>query len=112
MVDNRRSAADSAADQVADFSAGTGYMPVRTSATSGAEMPAVHAERPQFGTAVDQLETTRVQDRARAFVPSGDQYPTTAMERIMLQNAPPAAAFSAAAAETTASYEQNVARYL
>jgi sn-glycerol 3-phosphate transport system substrate-binding protein len=45
-------------------------------------------------------------------VPSGDQYLTTALERIMLQNADPATAFSAAAAEITTSYEQNVARYI
>jgi sn-glycerol 3-phosphate transport system substrate-binding protein len=99
-------------EQTANFSAGTGYIPVRTSATAGPEMAAIDAERPQFCTAVDQLETTRVQDWARAFVPSGDQYLTTALERIMLQNEDPAAAFSAAAAEITASYEQNVARYL
>ena len=99
-------------EQTADFSAGTGYMPVRTSATTGTAMSAVYAQSPQFRTAVDQLATTRVQDWARAFVPSGDQYLTTALERIMLQNADPATAFSAAAAEITTSYEQNVARYI
>jgi sn-glycerol 3-phosphate transport system substrate-binding protein len=75
-------------------------------------MAAVFAELPQARTAIDQLATTRVQDWARVFVPSGDQYLTTAIERIMLQNENPATAFSAAAAEITASYEQNVARYL
>jgi sn-glycerol 3-phosphate transport system substrate-binding protein len=98
--------------QTAHFSAGTGYMPVRTSAIESPDMAAVYAQRPQARTAVDQLATTRVQDWARAFVPSGDQYLTTASERIMLQNENPATAFSAAAAEITASYEQNVARYL
>jgi sn-glycerol 3-phosphate transport system substrate-binding protein len=98
--------------QTAHFSAGTGYMPVRTSAIESPEMAAVYAERPQARTAVDQLATTRVQDWARTFVPSGDQYLTTALERIMLQNENPATAFSAAAAEITTSYEQNVARYL
>ena len=98
--------------QTAHFSAGTGYMPVRASAIESPDMAAVFAERPQARTAVDQLATTRVQDWARAFIPSGDQYLTTAIERIMLQNENPATAFSAAAAEITASYEQNVARYL
>jgi sn-glycerol 3-phosphate transport system substrate-binding protein len=98
--------------QTAHFSAGTGYMPVRTSAIESPDMAAVFAERPQARTAVDQLATTRVQDWARAFVPSGDQYLTTAIERIMLQNENPATAFSDAAAEITTSYEQNVARYL
>jgi sn-glycerol 3-phosphate transport system substrate-binding protein len=98
--------------QTAHFSAGTGYMPVRTSAIESPEMAAVYAERPQARTAVDQLATTRVQDWARTFVPSGDQYLTTALEQIMLQNENPTTAFSAAAAEITTSYEQNVARYL
>jgi sn-glycerol 3-phosphate transport system substrate-binding protein len=99
-------------EQTANFSAGTGYMPVRSSAIDSSEMAAVYAQQPHFRTAVDQLATTRVQDWARAFVPSGDQYLTTALERIMLRNENPSTAFSAAAAEITASYEQNVARYL
>jgi sn-glycerol 3-phosphate transport system substrate-binding protein len=98
--------------QTAHFSAGTGYMPVRTSAVDSPDMAAVFAERPQARTAVDQLATTRVQDWVRTFVPSGDQYLTTALERIMLQNENPATAFSAASAEITTSFEQNVARYL
>jgi sn-glycerol 3-phosphate transport system substrate-binding protein len=99
-------------EQTAHFSAGTGYMPVRTSAVDSPDMAKVFAETPQARTAVDQLATTRVQDWARAFVPSGDQYLTTAIQKIVLQNESPATAFSAAAAEITASYEQNVARYL
>jgi sn-glycerol 3-phosphate transport system substrate-binding protein len=98
--------------QTAHFSAGTGYMPVRTSAVDSPDMAKVFAETPQARTAVDQLATTRVQDWARAFIPSGDQYLTTAIQKIVLQNENPATAFSAAAAEITASYEQNVARYL
>jgi sn-glycerol 3-phosphate transport system substrate-binding protein len=98
--------------QTAHFSAGTGYMPVRTSAIESADMAAVFAQTPQARTAVDQLATTRVQDWARAFVPSGDQYLTTAIQKIVLQNENPATAFSAAATEIKTSYEQNVARYL
>jgi sn-glycerol 3-phosphate transport system substrate-binding protein len=99
-------------EQTGYFSANTGYMPVRTSATTGPDMAAVYAKTPQFRTAVDQLATTRVQDWARAFVPSGDQYLTTALERIMLQNADPASAFATAAGEITTSYKENVERYL
>src|SRR5690606_28472995 len=91
--------------QTAHFSAGTGYMPVRTSAIESPEMAGVFAETPQARTAVDQLATTRVQDWARAFVPSGDQYLTTAIQKIVLQNENPAAAFSTAAAEIQTSYE-------
>jgi sn-glycerol 3-phosphate transport system substrate-binding protein len=98
--------------QTAHFSAGTGYMPVRTSAIESPDMAAVFAELPQARTAIDQLATTRVQDWARAFVPSGDQYLTTAIQKIVLQNENPATAFSAAAAEIKTSYEQNVARYI
>jgi sn-glycerol 3-phosphate transport system substrate-binding protein len=99
-------------EQTAYFSANTGYMPVRTSAVTGPDMTAVYTKTPQFRTAVDQLATTRVQDWARAFVPSGDQYLTTALERIMLQNAAPADAFATAATDITTSYKQNVERYL
>jgi sn-glycerol 3-phosphate transport system substrate-binding protein len=98
--------------QTAHFSAGTGYMPVRTSALASPDMTAVFTQTPQARTAVDQLATTRVQDWARAFVPSGDQYLTTAIQKIVLQNENPATAFSAAAAEIKTSYEQNVARYI
>jgi sn-glycerol 3-phosphate transport system substrate-binding protein len=99
-------------EQTAHFSAGTGYMPVRTSAVDSPDMTAVFAQTPQARTAVDQLATTRVQDWARAFVPSGDQYLTTAIQKIVLQNENPATAFSAAATEIKTSYEQNVARYI
>jgi sn-glycerol 3-phosphate transport system substrate-binding protein len=99
-------------EQTAHFSAGTGYMPVRTSAVDSPEMQAVFAQTPQARTAVDQLATTRVQDWVRTFVPSGDQYLTTAIQKIVLQNEGAASAFAAAATEITTSYEQNVARYI
>ncbi|MHA6620778.1 ABC transporter substrate-binding protein [Pseudonocardia sp. DLS-67] len=99
-------------DQTANFSAGTGYMPVRTSAVDSPDMQAVFAQTPQARASVDQLATTRVQDWARAFVPSGDQYLTTAIQKIVLQNENPATAFSTAATEIKTSYEQNVARYI
>jgi hypothetical protein len=53
-----------------------------------------------------------VPDRAHAIVSSGDQYLTIGLERIMPKNEDGTAAFSAAAAEITASPEQNLARDL
>lgn len=99
-------------EQTAYFSANTGYMPVRNSAADGAQMQAVYAKAPQFRTAVDQLATTRVQDWARSFVPSGDQHLTMALEKIMLQDTPAAEAFAAAAEAISKSFEQNVEPYL
>ena len=99
-------------EQTAYFSANTGYMPVRTSAADGQTMQAVYAKAPQFRTAVDQLATTRVQDWARSFVPSGDQALTTALEKIMLQDVPAAEAFAGAAEAITKSFGQNVEPYL
>ncbi|MDD0859142.1 hypothetical protein NHF46_18260 [Arthrobacter alpinus] len=75
-------------------------------------MKAVYAEKPQFRTAVDQLATTRVQDWGRVFVPNGDKDLTTAIEKIMLQQADPSEAFATAAASITKSYEENVLPYL
>lgn len=100
------------AENTAYFSSNTGYMPVRTSAVEGETMKAVYAEKPQFRTAVDQLATTRVQDWGRVFVPNGDKDLTTAIEKIMLQQADPAEAFATAAASITKSYEENVKPYL
>lgn len=56
------------AENTATFSAGTGYLPVRTDA----DMTAVYAETPAFEVAVEQLEATRNQDFARALLPGGD----------------------------------------
>lgn len=99
-------------ENTAYFSSNTGYMPVRTSARDGETMAEVYKERPQFRTAVDQLETTRVQDWARVFVPGGDKELTTALEKIMLQKADPAKAFEAATTSIEKSYKQNVEPYL
>lgn len=99
-------------ENTAYFSSNTGYMPVRTSAVEGDIMKAVYEKTPQFRTAVDQLAVTRVQDWARVFVPNADQDLTTALEKIMLQEADPAAAFATAATSITKSYEDNVKPYL
>lgn len=100
------------AENTAFFSSNTGYMPVRTSALEGSTMKAVYEKTPQFRTAVDQLAGIRVQDWGRVFVPNGDKDLTTALEKIMLQQADPAEAFATAAASITKSYEDNVLPYL
>ncbi|GFZ87719.1 ABC transporter substrate-binding protein [Nesterenkonia alkaliphila] len=56
------------AESQAIFSAGTGYVPSH----QDADMSEVYQERPQFETAVDQLERARVQDYARVFLPGAD----------------------------------------
>ena len=60
----------------------TGYMPVRKSAATGAEMTAYYEEFPQFKTAADQLPLTRAQDSARVWVPNGDQIIGKGLERV------------------------------
>lgn len=100
------------AENTAYFSSQTGYMPVRTSARDGETMKKVYEESPQFRTAVDQLETTRVQDWGRVLVPGGDKELTSALEKIVLQEADPAEAFAVASAAIEKSYEQNVQPYL
>lgn len=73
----------------------TGYMPVRKSAVSSAEMQAYFGERPSFKTAVDQLPQTRPQDAARVFVPNGDQIIGKGLERIIVNKEDPMAVFTA-----------------
>ncbi len=99
-------------ESTAYFSSNTGYMPVRTSALESETMQEVYKTSPQFRTAVDQLETTRVQDWGRVFVPGGDKELTTALESIILQQADPAKAFATASTAIQRSYEQNVEPYL
>ncbi len=64
------------------WSKSTGYMPVRKSAATSAEMTSYYEEFPQFKTAVDQLELTRPQDSARVWVPNGDQIIGKGLERV------------------------------
>ncbi|MGM9472300.1 ABC transporter substrate-binding protein [Pseudarthrobacter sp. YS3] len=68
-------------ENTAAFSAATGYMPTRTSA----DMTAVLAKTPQIKTAMDQLAVTRVQDRARVFLPGADQEMAKAAAKILTQ---------------------------
>lgn len=69
-------------ENTAFWSQNTGYMPVRKSAATSAEMTAYFDEFPQFKTAVDQLALTRPQDSARVWVPNGDQIIGEGLERI------------------------------
>jgi sn-glycerol 3-phosphate transport system substrate-binding protein len=68
-------------ENTADFSAATGYMPVRESA----DMTTVLAKIPQIKTAIDQLKSTRQQDYARAFLPGADQEMAKAASKILTQ---------------------------
>lgn len=66
-------------ENTADFSFGTGYLPVRTDA----DMSEVYAETPAFEVAVNQLENTRSQDFARVFLPGGDLNLSQTLQRIL-----------------------------
>lgn len=76
------------------WSKSTGYMPVRKSAASSAEMTSYYEEFPQFKTAVDQLELTRPQDSARVWVPNGDQIIGKGLERVTVLGEDAAAVFA------------------
>lgn len=67
------------AENTADFSFSTGYLPVR----SDADMSEVYAEVPAFEVAVNQLENTRSQDFARVFLPGGDLNLSQTLQRIL-----------------------------
>lgn len=65
------------------FSAATGYMPVRTSADTSSLL----AANPLAGEAIKQLDVTRPQDYARAFLPGADQEIAKAVAEIVTQEA-------------------------
>ncbi len=71
------------AESTAQFSAATGYMPVRTSA----DMSAVLAKTPQIQVALDQLKVTKSQDYARVFLPGADAEMAKAAGKIMNEKA-------------------------
>lgn len=70
-------------ENTATFSAGTGYLPVR----SDADMSAVYADNPNFEVAVEQLANTRSQDYARVFVSGGDKALASALQTILSSDA-------------------------
>ncbi|GAA1082380.1 ABC transporter substrate-binding protein [Pseudonocardia alni] len=65
------------------FSQATGYLPLRTSADTGPLL----AETPLRKIAIDQLDRTRTQDRARAFFPGADQEIARTCANILNQRA-------------------------
>ncbi|OAV59887.1 ABC transporter substrate-binding protein [Enteractinococcus helveticum] len=71
------------AENTATFSAGTGYLPVRTDA----DMSDVYAETPAFEVAVNQLENARSQDFARVFLPGGDLNLSQTLQSILTTDA-------------------------
>ncbi|MER5673143.1 ABC transporter substrate-binding protein [Pseudonocardia alni] len=65
------------------FSQATGYLPLRTSADTGPLL----AQTPLRKIAIDQLDRTRTQDRARAFFPGADQEIAKTCANILNQRA-------------------------
>ncbi|WP_084618352.1 ABC transporter substrate-binding protein [Jonesia quinghaiensis] len=100
------------ADNTAFFSKSTGYVPVRTSATTGETMTALYEEIPLYRVAIDQLERTQTQDWARVFVPSGDQILTDGIEQIVLNNTPAEEAWAAITPRLEQAFSENVEPYL
>ena len=92
-------------ESTAAFSAATGYVPVH----KDADMSEVYEERPQFQTAVEQLERARVQDYARLFVPGGDLLLSQTLQRILTTDADVAEEMAAVQAELESLYESDVA---
>ncbi|MFZ2480065.1 MAG: extracellular solute-binding protein, partial [Propioniciclava sp.] len=65
------------------FAGATGYMPVRTSADTSSLL----AANPLAGEAIKQLDVTRPQDYARAFLPGADQEMAKSIAQIVTQKA-------------------------
>lgn len=100
-------------ENTAKFSAGTGYMPVRTSAIDGATMNAIYKEKPQYRVSVNQLqEKTRSQDYVRVFVPGGDQILTDGIERFALEGASAEAVWPPVTTRLQTAFKENVEPYL
>lgn len=100
-------------DNTALFSSATGYIPVRTSAVESETVQQLLTEKPQFRTAIDQLEQkSRSQDWVRVFVPQGDKILTEGLEQILINDTPAQEAFSAIAPQLEQAYEENVKPYL
>ena len=92
------------AENTAFFSAGTGYLPVRTNA----DMSSVYAENPLFEVAVEQLELTRSQDFARVFIPGGDRVLAQNLQKILSSGADVAATLEAAQTEIQANFDRDL----
>ncbi|AJT41690.1 ABC transporter substrate-binding protein [Psychromicrobium lacuslunae] len=92
------------AQNTAQFSEATGYMPSRTSA----DMSAVLAKTPQIQVALDQLKVTKSQDYARVFLPGADQEMAKAAAKIMNEKADVKATLSALKTTLQGIYEKDV----
>ncbi|MPQ97481.1 extracellular solute-binding protein [Modestobacter sp. I12A-02628] len=86
------------------FSAATGYIPVRKSA----DVSQLTATNPLLQIAIDQLEVTRTQDRARVFFPGADQAMANSCANILTQQADVAGEMSALKAALTTIYDRDV----
>ncbi|WP_433559834.1 ABC transporter substrate-binding protein [Pseudonocardia xinjiangensis] len=86
------------------FADATGYLPVRKSA----DISGLVTKTPQSKVAIDQLEVTRVQDRARVFFPGGDQEMAKTCANILTQQADPQAELTALKKTLTGIYDQDV----
>ena len=71
------------ASSTAQFSAATGYMPVRTNA----DMTSVISATPEIQVALDQLKVTKSQDYARVFLPGADQEMAKSAAKFMNEKA-------------------------
>jgi sn-glycerol 3-phosphate transport system substrate-binding protein len=85
-------------DTTTYWSQTTGYMPVRKTAIASDQMAALYKQRPNFQTAVKQLEKTRPQDWARVGIPTGDQIIGQGPERILVNHEEAQAVFKNVAA--------------
>lgn len=70
-------------ENTVDFSAATGYMPVRKSA----DVSGLLAKNPLIETAIKQLDVTRTQDYARVFLPGADQEMAKSVAQLVTQQA-------------------------
>lgn len=93
------------AENTAEFSSGTGYLPVRTDA----DMSDYYEENPLFEVAVDQLELTRSQDFARVFIPGGDRELSQGLQRILSADADVVETLEGAADEIQATFDRDLA---
>jgi sn-glycerol 3-phosphate transport system substrate-binding protein len=86
------------------FSAATGYLPVRKSA----DTKVLLTKTPLIETAIKQLATTRSQDWARVFLPTGDDILANAIVAVTTQNADPKASLTAAKTQLEQAYNTSV----
>ncbi|WP_300345034.1 ABC transporter substrate-binding protein [Nesterenkonia sp.] len=96
------------AESTAKFSEATGYVPVH----QDADMSDVYEETPQFETAVNQLERTRVQDFARVFLPGGDLELAQTLQRILTEDVDVAEEMERVEGEFESLYERDLAAEL